>query len=75
MAGQHNGYFYVMHRFDLDNVKFVKDCKVKNIYASISLGVKQADYDTVAQLWAAWVWYPTTSPSTSRTAIPTMCSA
>jgi GMP reductase len=48
----HNGYFYVMHRFDLDNVKFVKDCKVKNIFASISLGVKQADYDAVAQLLA-----------------------
>jgi GMP reductase len=48
----HNGYFYVMHRFDLDNVKFVKDCIVKNIFASISLGVKQADYDTVAQLLA-----------------------
>ena len=48
----HNGYFYVMHRFDLDNVQFVKDCKVKNIFASISLGVKQADYDTVAQLLA-----------------------
>ena len=47
-----NGYFYVMHRFDLDNVQFVKDCKVKNIFASISLGVKQADYDTVAQLLA-----------------------
>jgi GMP reductase len=48
----HNGYFYVMHRFDLDNVKFVKNCKVKNIFASISLGVKQADYDAVAQLLA-----------------------
>jgi len=47
-----NGYFYVMHRFDLDNVKFVKDCKAKNIFASISLGVKQADYDTVEQLLA-----------------------
>jgi len=48
----HNGYFYVMHRFDLDNVQFVKDCKAKNMFASISLGVKQADYDTVAQLLA-----------------------
>ena len=47
-----NGYFYVMHRFDLDNVQFVKDCKAKKIFASISLGVKQADYDTVAQLLA-----------------------
>jgi GMP reductase len=47
-----NGYFYVMHRFDLDNVQFVKDCKAKNMFASISLGVKQADYDIVAQLLA-----------------------
>ncbi|NBX61970.1 MAG: GMP reductase [Betaproteobacteria bacterium] len=47
-----NGYFYVMHRFDLDNVKFVRDCKTKGMYASVSLGVKQADYDTVAA-WRA----------------------
>ena len=47
-----NGYFYVMHRFDLDNVKFVRDCKTKGLYASVSLGVKQADYDTVAA-WRA----------------------
>ena len=47
-----SGYFYVMHRFDLDNVQFVKDCKAKNMFASVSLGVKQADYDTVAQLLA-----------------------
>jgi GMP reductase len=45
-----NGYFYVMHRFDLDNVQFVKDMKAAGVYASISLGVKQADYDTVDQL-------------------------
>ena len=47
-----NGYFYVMHRFDLDNVQFVRDCKKKGMYASVSLGVKQADYDTVAA-WCA----------------------
>ena len=47
-----NGFFYVMHRFDLDNVKFVRDCKTKGMYASVSLGVKQADYDTVAA-WRA----------------------
>ena len=46
---QHS-YFYVMHRFDLDNVAFVRDFKSKGLYASISLGVKQADRDTVAQL-------------------------
>ncbi|MBS0316254.1 MAG: GMP reductase [Proteobacteria bacterium] len=48
-----NGYFYVMHRFDLDNVKFVADMKAKGVFASISLGVKPADYATVDQLVAA----------------------
>jgi GMP reductase len=45
-----NGYFYVMHRFDLDNVQFVKDMQGKGVFASISLGVKKPDYDTVDQL-------------------------
>jgi GMP reductase len=45
-----NGYFYVMHRFDLDNIAFVKDMKARGLYASISLGVKKPDYDTVDQL-------------------------
>lgn len=47
-----NGYFYVMHRFDLDNVQFVREMKAKGVYASISLGVKQPDYDTVERLLA-----------------------
>ena len=47
-----NGYFYVMHRFDLDNVAFVRDMKTKGVYASISLGVKQPDYNTVDRLKA-----------------------
>jgi len=47
-----NGYFYVIHRFDLDNVAFVKDMKARGLYASISLGVKKPDYDTVDQLVA-----------------------
>lgn len=47
-----NGYFYVMHRFDLDNLKFVRWIKGQGAYASISLGVKQADYDTVDALAA-----------------------
>lgn len=50
-----NGYFYVMHRFDLDNLQFVKDMHAKGCYASISLGVKQPDYDTVDQLAAAGI--------------------
>ena len=45
-----NNYFYVMHRFDLDNVAFVKTMKGKGLFASISLGVKQPDYATVDEL-------------------------
>ena len=47
-----NGYFYVMHRFDLDTVQFVRDMKAQGVYASISLGVKQPDYDAVDRLVA-----------------------
>ena len=47
-----NNYFYVMHRFDLDNVQFVKDMKARGLFASISLGVKQPDYNTVDELTA-----------------------
>ena len=47
-----NGYFYVMHRFDLDNLVFVRDMKKKGLFASISLGVKDTDYATVDQLAA-----------------------
>ncbi len=47
-----NGYFYVMHRFDLDNLAFVKDMKAQGLYASISLGVKAPDYQTVDTLVA-----------------------
>ncbi len=46
------GYFYVMHRFDFDNLKFVQSMAARGLYASISLGVKPPDYDTVAQLLA-----------------------
>ncbi len=48
-----NGYFYVMHRFDFDNVQFVKDMASKGLFSSISLGVKKPDYDTVNNLVAA----------------------
>jgi GMP reductase len=47
-----NGYFYVMHRFDLDNVAFVRRMKEAGAYASISVGVKQADYEAVDRLAA-----------------------
>jgi GMP reductase len=46
------GYFYVMHRFDLDTVAFVRDMKARQLYASISLAVKAADYAVVERLAA-----------------------
>ena len=48
-----NNYFYVMHRFDLDNIQFVRDMHAKGVYASISLGVKAPDRATVDELAAA----------------------
>ncbi len=47
-----NGYFYVMHRFDIDNLQFVRDMHQRGLYASISLGVKDHDKTTVDQLAA-----------------------
>jgi len=47
-----NGYFYVMHRFDLDNLAFVNKMKDKGLFSSISLGVKQADFETIDQFVA-----------------------
>ncbi len=47
-----NDYFYVMHRFDLDNLAFVREMKAKGLFASISVGIKPADYATIDQLAA-----------------------
>ena len=45
-----HGYFYVMHRFDLDTVAFVRDMKQRDLYASISVGVKEPDYAVLDEL-------------------------
>ncbi len=45
-----NGYFYIMHRFDLDVVEFVRNMHDKNLFASISMGVKPYDYQVVDTL-------------------------
>lgn len=45
------GYFYIMHRFDEEGrVPFIKKMQEKNLFASISVGVKAAEYDFVKQL-------------------------
>ncbi|KAF5305974.1 hypothetical protein FQR65_LT18631 [Abscondita terminalis] len=44
------GFFYVMHRFNVDILAFVKDMKAKKLITSISIGVKQEDYVLVENL-------------------------
>lgn len=45
-----NDYFYVMHRFEIDNVEFTKRMKERGLFTSISLGVKEIDYKVVDRL-------------------------
>lgn len=45
-------HFYVMHRFDLDNVAFARSMREKKLFVSISVGVKPADVATVDRLAA-----------------------
>jgi GMP reductase len=47
-----NGYFYVMHRFDLDNVAFARQMREAGHYVSISSGVKPADRAVIDRLAA-----------------------
>lgn len=45
------GYFYIMHRFDEEGrIPFIKKMHDKGLIASISVGVKPAEYDFVKQL-------------------------
>ncbi|MCF0148829.1 MAG: GMP reductase [Clostridium sp.] len=46
-----NGYFYIMHRFKPERrIDFIKDMKEKNLYSSISVGVKKEEYDFIEEL-------------------------
>jgi GMP reductase len=47
-----NGYFYVMHRFDLDSVAFAARMRAKGLLVSISSGVKPADFAVIDRLAA-----------------------
>ena len=49
------GYFYVMHRFDLDNVAFATAMRGKRLLVSISSGVKPADHEVIDRLAASGV--------------------
>ena len=48
-----NGYFYIMHRFKPERrIEFIRDMKAKNLFASISVGVKDEEYAFIKQLEA-----------------------
>jgi len=50
-----HGYFYVMHRFDLDSVAYAKSMRDKGLIVSLSAGVKAADYEVIDRLAAEGV--------------------
>ncbi len=47
-----NGYFYVMHRFDVDRVAYARRMRQQGLFVSISSGVKPADHAVIDQLAA-----------------------
>ena len=47
-----NGHFYVMHRFDLDTVAFVRSMREQGLFVSISSGVKPHDFAVIDRLAA-----------------------
>jgi GMP reductase len=47
-----NGHFYVMHRFDLDNIAFARRMREKGLFVSISSGVKAEDRTMIDRLAA-----------------------
>ncbi|GAA0450064.1 GMP reductase [Alkalibacillus silvisoli] len=49
-----NGYFYVMHRFNPETrINFIKSMQKQNLVSSISVGVKEEEFDFVKQLTEA----------------------
>lgn len=45
-----SGYFYILHRFDVDVVKFMAQMKALNLITSISIGVNQDSYELIEEL-------------------------
>ena len=45
-----NGYFYIMHRFDIDVIDFIKNMNSLKLITSISIGVNQDSYDLIDKI-------------------------
>ncbi len=50
-----NGWFYVMHRFDVDNLAFARRMRELGLIVSISAGVRAADFASIDRLAAEGV--------------------
>jgi len=44
------GYFYILHRFNIDEVSFVEEMKSQNLISSISVGVNEDSYLLIDEL-------------------------
>ena len=44
------GYFYILHRFNIDEVSFVRNMKDHNLIVSISVGVNEDSYKLIDEL-------------------------
>lgn len=48
-----NGYFYIMHRFKPESrIQFIEDMRERNLFSSISVGVKNEEYSFIEELAA-----------------------
>jgi len=45
-----DGYFYILHRFDTDEVSFIKIMKEMGLISSISIGVNEESYELIDEL-------------------------
>jgi GMP reductase len=45
-----NGYFYILHRFDVNIPEFISNMKSENLVTSISVGVNEDSYDLIHKL-------------------------
>ena len=46
-----NDYFYIMHRFDEEaRIPFIKHMQNSGLFASISVGVKKAEFDFIEKV-------------------------
>lgn len=44
------GHFYVMHRFDISQIEFIRQMKMLQLYSSISIGVNEDSYQLIEEL-------------------------